>query len=396
MLHHIRQYFGFEATSLCSRRQTSTAAVLLLSSGLLLGGCKKTESPQAEGEMHSGVATNKPQLLGSRVEAAVIQPSRGGLSIRVPGEVEGLRDAELGAPMGGYIELVAVKEGDKVGKGAVLARVDSQTYSTRLIRAGVEKTAAERELQRAQVLKDSIPGAEIDRAQDRLSSAEAAIKELQLAATRSVITAPFAGVIVQVEAEIGEVAAPGVPLFRLVQLQPVRVSVALSDRDMALAQVGMQARVETAAWTGVAQGKIVQLSQAANMKTRAFEALVEVSNEDGKLLPGMIAQVSLSTDGSEVEGKEGKDPGEEKLLISQDWLVTKPDGVGLFVAEEGIAHFRSVTLGSVVRRQVEVLDGVRAGDALIIVGHRSIADGDPVLIHRLGKCCEDGRAVFGK
>ena len=124
-------------------------------------------------------------------------------------------------------------------------------------------------------------------------------------------------------------------------------------------------------------------------KTRSFEALVELDNKNEELLPGMIAQVTLST---EKEGKEKKDA--TKLLISQDWLVTKPSGVGVFVAKDGKAVWRDVKLGNVMRREVEVLDGLSSGDALIIVGHRSLAEGDPILIHRKGTCCENGRAVF--
>jgi RND family efflux transporter MFP subunit len=309
--------------------------------------------------------------------------------MRVPGEVEGVRDAQLGASLGGYIEQVSVSEGDHVKKGAVLARVDSQTYSTRLLRAKVEKEAAEREFARTLSLGDSVATAELDGAKDRVATAKATLSELQVAVSRTVINAPFEGVVVRVDAEVGEVAAPGAPLFRLVQLNPVRVNVALSDRDMALAQVGMRATVELAARSGQYEGKIVQLSQAANLKTRSFEALVEVENEDEALLPGMIAQVSLSTEG-------GEDAKVSKLLVSQDWLVTDPAGVGAFVAENGKAVWRPLKLGAVVRRQVEILDGLKSGDALIIVGHRSLAEGDDVLIHRKGVCCENGRAIFSE
>jgi RND family efflux transporter MFP subunit len=357
---------------------------------LALSGCK-SEDEKATPEAPRDVAGEQPELRGTRVEVAVVQPSASGLTMRVPGEVEGIRDVQLSAPLGGYIEQVSVDEGEHVKKGAVLARVDSNTYSTRLVRAQIEKKAAERELARAESLGDSIPAAELDAAKDRLSSAKAALGELQVAATRSVITAPFSGVVVKSDADVGEVAGPGIPLFRLVQLKPARVSIALSDRDMALAKEGMAASVELPARAGVFKGKIVQLSQAANLKTRSFEALVEVANENEELLPGMIAQVSLTAD----QEKDTK-AGGGKLLISQDWLVTKPSGVGVYVAKDGKAAWRNVELGTVVRRQVVVRSGLAAGDPLIIVGHRGLADGDPILIHRSGTCCENGRAVFGE
>lgn len=359
---------------------------------LTLPGCGTPESAAAE-EPRTTDPDKQPQLRGTRVEVAVIRPSRSGLTLRVPGEVEGMRDAQLASPQGGYIESISAHEGERVKKGQVLARVDSQTHSTRLIRAQVESKAASRELERTRALGDAVPTAELDAALDRQASAKAALRELQVAASRSVMTAPFSGVVVEVDAEVGEVAPPGQPLFRLVQLQPVRVSIALSDRDMDLARVGMPARVELAARSRVYLGKVVELSQAADLKTRSFEALVEIPNEDESLLPGMIAQVAL-TAGQEAESGGDEGGAAPSLLISQDWLVTKPDGVGAFIASDGKAKWKDVKLGTVVRRQVEVLDGLSAGDALIIVGHRSLAEGDPILIHRNGTCCENGRAVF--
>lgn len=369
-------------------KRVSILGILLC---LLVVACSNEQEVTAE-KPRSTDAAAQPELRGTRVEVAIVEPSLGGLSMRVPGEVEGVKDAMLASPMGGYIEQVAVKEGDEVKQGAVLARVDSQTYSTRLIRAQVEEKAAARELERTKQLGDAIPTAEIDAAEDRLDNAKAALRELQLAASRSVVTAPFSGVVVTVDVETGEVATPGQPMFRLVQLDPVHVSIALSDRDIALSEVGMPARVELAARSKIYDGKVVRLSQAANVKTRAFEALVEVENKDRGLLPGMIAQVSLSS--GTAGGADKQQPGDKRLLISQDWLVTKPTGAGVFVAQDGKAIWRDVKLGSVMRRQVEVLEGLGAGDALIIVGHRSLVDGDPVLIHRQGTCCQDGRAVF--
>jgi membrane fusion protein (multidrug efflux system) len=125
------------------------------------------------------------------------------------------------------------------------------------------------------------------------------------------------------------------------------------------------------------------------MKTRSFEALIEVKNETERLLPGMIARETLDTrDGETGDG----DP--ERLVIAQDWLVTHPDGVGAFIEVDGVARWRSLSLGEVLRTQVVVENGLSAGDSLIITGHRELVDGDRVLVHRRGRCCTDGRVSF--
>jgi hypothetical protein len=84
-----------------------------------------------------------------------------------------------------------------------------------------------------------------------------------------------------------------------------------------------------------------------------------------------------------------------QLFISQDWLVTGLEQIGIFVVDaDGKARFREVKLGPVVRRQVVVEEGLSAGDRLIVTGHRELADGDPVLISREGVCCDNGRVKF--
>jgi membrane fusion protein, multidrug efflux system len=348
-------------------------------------------------------------LSGHRVEVVVVQPSGRSVTMTVPGEVEGNRDAFLAAPLGGYIERVSVKEGDRVKAGDVLAHVDRTTHAVRQTRAKLDLDSARRELTRAQTIADSIPQAELDAARDRVNIAEATLQELRHNSNRALIVAPFSGVVTKVDAEVGEVAPPGAPLIRLVQLSPVRVSVALSDRDLGLAKVGARATIYLDARAGRFEGTIASISRAADLKTRSFEALIEVPNEKELLLPGMIANVTLDSGATETEtppnkslAKAGATKAQNKqppsnpdqLIVSQDWLVTRRDGVGVFIEQHGKAVWRPVQLGDVLRKQVVVESGLKAGDALIIVGHRELVDGDEVLVHRRGRCCLNGRAIF--
>jgi multidrug efflux pump subunit AcrA (membrane-fusion protein) len=64
------------------------------------------------------------------------------------------------------------------------------------------------------------------------------------------------------------------------------------------------------------------------------------------------------------------------------------------VEKNGVAEWRPVELGAIVRDQVVVTSGVEAGDHVVINGHRSLVQGDPLIISRQGVCCEAGRAVF--
>ena len=349
---------------------------------LALGGVSGCNNVEAKPDAVMS-ATPPASRNATRVEVAVIAPSQAALTMTLPGEVEAWRDAQLAAPMGGYIESVRVEAGAEVRKGAILALVDTATHVARRNQAKVEVDTAQVELDRARKLGRTLPGAQLDAAKARHKAAKAAYASADVQVSRSIITAPFSGVAVTVDIERGEVAAPGVPLIRLVRLHPIKVTVSLSDRDVLSVHKGMKAKVSTDARGNLRDGVIQHIQPAADLRTRAFTAEIEVPNEDGSLLPGMIASVQVA---AEVEASQ--------IVISQDWLVTKPDTLGVFVHEDGKAVWREVKIGRIVRDNCVVESGLKAGDELVTSGHRELAAGDALIIARKGRCCENGRIVF--
>jgi membrane fusion protein (multidrug efflux system) len=359
---------------------TGSAALALLA--LCVSACNKSEA-NSEDRPTASATADPATARATRVDVAVIAPSEASLSLVLPGEVEAFRDAQLAAALGGYIESVTVKSGDLVKKGQTLALVDSATLGARRDQAQVELDSAEREWKRAEKLKGTLPGAQLDAAEARYLAAKAAYRTANVQASRSVIRAPFAGVIAEVDAEVGEVAPPGAQLIRLVQIDPAKVTMSLSDRDVLSVAEGMTASVSTDARATVLEGKVAHIHPAADTNTRSFIAEVEVPNADKQLLPGMIASIAIRSD-----------VATKQVVIAQDWLVTRPDQLGVFVNEKGKAAWRTVKAGSVVGDRLVVREGLKAGDELVVAGHRELAAGDRLLVSRRGTCCKDGRVVY--
>lgn len=355
--------------------------VWFLSASISLAACGEAS---ADPEPEPPVERETPSATATRVETAEVQPSRAALEMRLPGEVEGSRDALLAASLGGYVEAVSVEEGDEVRSGQVLVRVDAATHSARLQQASIEVESAERELARAQRLRDAISEQQRDAAQHRLDAARAAQRTARVQAGRAIIRAPFAGTVAQLDAERGEVVAPGAPVVRLVQLDPVHVSLAVPDRDVTALAVDMPARIWTRAHGTPVEGRIMRISPAADLQTRAFEVVVEAANAEGRLLPGMIAQVEVDAEAALTE----------QIMLPQHVLVTRLDENGVFVVEDGVARWHVVEVARVVRDQVIVESGVSVGDEVVVTGHRELQDGDTLLVARHGRCCEGSRIVF--
>lgn len=349
---------------------------------LLLAGCGLAGADQAGPETEG---RSVPAAEATRVEVVTLQPSPARIALHLPGEVEGFRDAQLAAANGGQVEAVRVREGERVRRGQALMRIDAELYAAQVAQAEAQHEQAAAALERVRQLGDLASESQLLDASTGEKVTAAALRQARARLSRALVTAPFDGVIATVAVEEGEFAPPGSPVARLVQLDPVMVSLSVSDRDVISLEPGTPVTVTAAARAGSFPGTIARISQAADLRTRAFTVDVEVPNPDGLLLPGMIARVAVE-----------RELASDVLLIPQDWLVTRRDARGVFLEEEGHASWRPVTLGDIVHDDVIVTSGLSAGARVVITGHRELMDGDPLLVAREGTCCAAGRPVFGE
>lgn len=344
-------------------------------------GSNEEKAPSAERSKSDKVA---PKARATRVEVAAISPSSAVLDLVLPGEVEGSKIALLAAPAGGYVERVMADVGDRVKSGQGLAWVNKAALEVRLQQAQIQLAQATSDLEAVERAGKSVAKTRRDAARFTKQSAEAAVELASIDAKRATVRAPFAGVVAERRVEQGEVLPPGGAVMRLVRLDPIRVNLSVSDRDVVNIEKGMAVKVTTDATPGVFDGKVERVAPGASMNTRTFEVLIEVDNKDNVLRPGMIATVRADVP---VQG--------EGIAIPQYVLVTRLDGNGVFVEEDGLARWRDVKLGGIVRGQVLIASGVKAGDRVVVTGHRELADGDKLIVAREGRCCTNGQVVFG-
>jgi membrane fusion protein (multidrug efflux system) len=349
---------------------------LLFLATVAIAGCTASANHSAVGGGGAALSND-----GTRVEVAVLQVTEAELALSLTGEVEGWRDANLASALGGYVEAVNVEGGDMVQKGQVLVSVDRQLYAAGYAQAEAQRDLARSEHARLVKLGDAVSPSQLDQAATQEKVAQAALAQASVRLRRASVSAPFDGVVSGVAVSEGEVAGPGTPVVRLVQLNPAKVIAAVSDRDVAALESGMSVRVTAPAIGQQLTGTVRQISPVGDGKTRAFEAEIEVPNGDNSLLPGMVARVSTQRSLGQA------------IVVSQDWIISRPESHGVFIEDDGVARWREVELGRVLRNQVLVTSGLAEGDRVIYVGHRDLLDGDAVLVARQGVCCERGRVV---
>ncbi len=352
---------------------------LLVLGTLAVAACAETEAVQSQ----EGDRRELADATAARIEVVVLETADATLDLDLPGEVGGTHDAQLAAANGGFVESVLVDEGESVRKGQTLVRVDTEMYSAQLEQAEAQLEQAEADLERLEALGDLGTASQLQGASTQVRVASAQAKQARTRLSRASVRAPFAGVVAAVGVERGEVAAPGSPVARLVQLDPAIVTLSVSDRDVVSLEPGMEVRVTTSAQSSAYPGVIKHIAPAADMRTRAFPVEIAVPNPDGKLLPGMIARVTAQ-----------RALADNVMVVPQDWIVTRRELRGVFVVDDGHASWRDIELGEVIHDRVVVTAGLSPGDRVVITGHRELVDGDPLIVSRQGTCCAAGRPAW--
>lgn len=376
---------GFRRCSAAKLWSLAVVAVLASGCGKLWEQMDKVDAAGSQ-SVAGSLGKQAPAVHATRVEVARVSRTSAELALTRPGEVEGSKEADVGSSMGGLVESVRIKVGSKVGTGSVLARIDTEMQKAHAELARIEVEDAEREYQRLKKLGSSVTSVRVDQAETRVSRAKAQYRVSSIQAERSVIRAPFGGVVTEVFVEKGEVAPPGGRVARVERLDPAIVSVSVSDRDLNGLSKGDTALILTAASGKPVEGKISRIEPTAGLKTRSFKVEIAVRNRKGLLKPGMIATVDFRRS---IVG--------ERVILPQDILVTRRDGNGVFIVGEGAhAQWRPLQLGSILGSQVVVESGLEAGEKVVVRGHRTLAHGDPLLIGREGRCCTNGRVTFGE
>jgi membrane fusion protein, multidrug efflux system len=354
------------------RRRFHLAGLLLV-----LAACNGGDPGEAE-------STEGPPPV--RVEAVVLETTPFAERTWLPADVRAWENARISAETLGRITWVCCEEGESVRRGQHLARIDTDMARAELARVAADLAHAEREVERlvALVAREAATRRELDGATARRDALAAGLEQARTTVDRAVLQSPFDGRVVRRHARPGELARPGEPLFDLADIANVKVVAGLPERDFAYLKEGERTQVRIDAYPETSFEGVVERIGLVAGQARTFPVEVRVANADGRLRPGMVAQVRLT-----------KRTFEAAVVVPQDAVIDEYDGQRVYVVgADGAAVEREVVLGPAGGRQVVVTSGLSAGDRLVVTGHRFLTDGRPVTVVREGRLDDDGRPRF--
>ncbi|NRD24367.1 efflux RND transporter periplasmic adaptor subunit [Winogradskyella litoriviva] len=277
----------------------------------------------------------------------------------------------------GILTYVYVKEGQKVRKGQLLAKIDDGGLSQQVAQLKIQSELAKTTYERQKRLWDQNIGSEIQylQAKSTYESQQEAVNQLQQQIAKTTVKAPFSGTIDDVITEQGSVVAAGqTPLMRIVNLDNMYIEVEVPESYISNVVKGKKVEVEIPVLGKTIETKIRQASDFINPANRTFKAEIEVANKDKDIKPNLTARLKINDYTSE-----------NAILIPQSVISENAEGEQYvyIVADKnqkgiGTAKRIIIKTGKTQGDVIEVLNNLKEGAEIVKEGARSVKDGQTV------------------
>lgn len=364
---------------------------------LLLAACRKPapeapavdhpdEAPHDDGHTDGDARTVKidPEMLRDlRITTAQVESRPGGEGVTVLGEIRVGQDAyaEVGSAIPARITRVLVRAGDKVTAGQALVELQSvelgkarAAFLAAKARAELTRKTADRkrglaadkiisegELQTVEAEAMSA-AAEVRAAKSALTALGASLQDLENDgdASKLILRSPIAGVVIDRDASLGQVADPSKALLKVGELSALTLVVHAFERDAVRVKAGTVARVTLPALPGKGfEATVAAVGQQVEAASRTIAVRLDLPNTQGLLRPGMSASAFIPI--GDGEANVVSVPAAALQRANDGWLVFTPQ-------REGVFELREVGRGRDLGGEVEILSGLKPGESVVVEG----------------------------
>jgi len=342
------------------------------------------------------------QTLAKNTEALAIPtvavihpiPEPGDEKLVLPGTMQAYVESPIYARTNGYLKKWYYDIGSRVSKGDLLVDIDTPEVDQELSQARADLNTAKANENLSQItatryselLKtDGVSKQEVDNAIGDLEakraivqSGQANVRRLEELESFKHVYAPFSGVITRRNVDIGTLINAGnggasQQLFFLAQTDPIRVFLNVPEAYASSIKPGLGAYLELTQYPGQKfQGKVVRTSESIDIATRSLLTEVDVPNKTGLLLPGGFAQVHL----------EVKAVG-QPLQVPVNALLFRAEGLRAVVIADGRTKLQRITVGRDYGNTLEVVDGLKADDWIVLNPPDSLEDNQHVNVKQV-------------
>jgi membrane fusion protein (multidrug efflux system) len=357
-----------------TKQRIVVAVGLLVVVGILVG----VKADQIVSMVKAGESFVPPP---ESVTSAKVEPAQWEAARAAIGSIVAVRGVTLGAEVTGLVREITFESGSTVRRGAALVRLDTSAEEAQLASAVADASLARVTLERTRKLRqgDAVAPSELDAAESRAKQAEAAVANLHAIIAKKTIRAPFDGRIAIRQVELGQIVSPGTTIASLQSVDPIYADFWLPQQALAELRPGQRARLRTDTFPDQWEGDLTTVNPEVDPTTRNVRVRATFPNHDGRLRPGMFANV-------EVLSSERRDV----LVVPATAILFAPYGDSVFAIEEKkdaagktirVVRQKFVRTGERRGDLVAVTSGLAAGETIVTTGAFKLRNGAVVAVN---------------
>lgn len=324
------------------------------------------------------------------VEVAQARAIRARTDVRAIGSLQSDETVQIAPEIAGGISAIEFEEGQEVNAGDVLVRLDDALVRAEVTDAEARLSLAEANNERARQL--SRTGNVTDRSRDEavtnLATARAALDLAKARLDKHVLRAPFDGVAGVRTVSVGAFVAVGTPIVNIEKIDRVKVDFRVPETYLQAISVGQKIDVQLDALPKrTFEGAIYAINPQVDVNGRALQVRARIENPQRLLRPGLFSRILIK----EVIERQA-------IVVPESAVLPRAGAAFVYLVKDGKAVEARVRLGQRDKAQVEILEGLAAGDTVVTAGQHKLRNGveveivgtDPGAPRSLGK--EPGRS----
>ena len=270
----------------------------------------------------------------------------------------------------GVIENINFEEGDEIAKEKRLIDISTKELQLKLKIAIADSNLADINIKRDEKLSSSnlISSSQLDQTRTRAESARLNKELARISLKKSLISSPLDGTVKTRYVKVGEFVRKGDKLVEILDLSRVIVKVNIPELEILEIKIGQ--KVEVALYIMeeiIFSGEVKNIGLEADSNNRTFPVEIHVSNSERMLRPGMLARATFT-----------KSIDDEQIVIPRHTILEKERGRVVYVFDKGKVFQRDIQVGLSQQDQVQVLQGLKKGELIVVEGHNKLSDGEEV------------------
>jgi membrane fusion protein (multidrug efflux system) len=292
--------------------------------------------------------------------------------------LEAVHSVTVSSELTGTVREIGFESGATVKRGALLVKLDTSTEDAQLAAADAQASLAKVTLKRQDTLRktDANTQADLDSAESQADQTSANSAVLRSTISKKTIRAPFDGRLGIRQVELGEVLSPGTAIATLQSVTPIYANFWLPQQAIAdlTTKQAVRLHIDDIYPKAIWNGTITTVNPEVDASTRNVRVRATFDNPDGRLQPGMFADVEIISDADR-----------EALVIPATAVIYAPYGDAVFVIAEKdkalTAQQKFVRLGEHRGDLVAVVSGLSAGETVVSSGAFKLHNGTAVVVH---------------